>query len=73
MATNFTTKDAYKNNFISGYPNANFNLFNVKYSTTFKSTAADTAYRLYFAESIVECIFNGSSVSEPLTRFSRLS
>lgn len=63
MATSFEHKDAYKNGIISGYPNPTRNLLNIKYSTTFKSTANDKVYLLAFAERVVQCIFSGSAVS----------
>lgn len=63
MATSFEHKDAYKSGIISGYPNPTRNLLNIKYSTTFKSTATDKVYLLAFAERVVQCIFSGSAVS----------
>jgi hypothetical protein len=62
MATSFEMKDAYKNGIISGYPNPNANLLNIKYQTTFNSSAADKVYLICWAERVVKCIFAGSSV-----------
>ena len=62
MATSFEMKDAYKNGIISGYPNPNANLLNIKYQTTFSSSAADKVYLICWAERVVKCIFAGSSV-----------
>ena len=61
MCTSFEMKDAYKNGIISGYPNPNSNLLNIKYSTTF-SSGADNVYLIAWAERVVKCIFSGSSV-----------
>jgi hypothetical protein len=63
MATNFTLKDSWKNGIISGYSNPGRNLLNIKYSSTFKSTATDKVYLICFAEKVAQCIFNASSVS----------
>lgn len=62
MATSFEMKDAYKNGIISGYPNPNANLLNIKYQTTFNSSATDKVYLICWAERVVKCIFAGSSV-----------
>ena len=62
MATSFEMKDAYKNGIISGFPNPNANLLNIKYQTTFASTATDKVYLCAWAEKVVKCIFVGSSV-----------
>lgn len=62
MVTSFEHKDAYKNGIISGYPNPSRNLLNVKYSTTFKSTATDKVYLLAYAERVVQCIFANGAV-----------
>lgn len=62
MSTSFEHKDAYKSGIISGYPNPSRNLLNIKYSTTFKSTATDKVYLICWAERYVQAIFNGGSV-----------
>lgn len=62
MATSFEMRDAWKNGIISGYPNPNANLLNIKYSTTFNSSATDKVYLLAFAERVSQCIFAGSAV-----------
>jgi hypothetical protein len=62
MATSFEMKDAYKNGIITGYPNPNANLLNIKYQTTFSSSATDKVYLICWAERVVKCIFAGSSV-----------
>lgn len=54
MASSFEFPDAWKNNIVSGYPNVNGNLLNIKYSTTFASNATDNVYLLAFAERIVQ-------------------
>jgi len=63
MSTSFEHKDAYKNGIISGYPNSSRNLLNIKYSTTFKSTANDKVYLICWAERYVQAIFNGGAVT----------
>jgi hypothetical protein len=63
MATSFEFPNAWKNGIISGYPNPTANLLNIKYSTTFSSSATDNIYLLAYSEKIVRCNFNGSSVS----------
>jgi hypothetical protein len=62
MATSFEHKDAYKNGIISGYPNSSRNLLNIKYSTTFNSSATDKVYLISWAERVVQAIFSGGSV-----------
>ena len=63
MATSFEYKDAWNSRIVSGYSNPSSNLLNIKYSTTFNSSAADKVYLLAFAERVVRCNFSGSSVS----------
>jgi hypothetical protein len=63
MATSFEYKDAWNSRIVSGYSNPTANLLNIKYSTTFSSTATDKVYLLAFAERVVRCNFSGSSVS----------
>ena len=63
MATSFEMKDAYKNGIISGFPNPTSNLLNIKYQTTFSSSATDKVYLCAWAERVVKCIFAGTSVS----------
>lgn len=63
MSTSFEHKDAYKNGIISGYPNPSRNLLNIKYSTTFKSTASDKVYLICWSERYVQAIFNGGAVT----------
>jgi hypothetical protein len=63
MATSFQMKDAWKNGIISGYPNTNQNLLNIKYSCTFQGTATDNVYLLAYSERVVQCKFNGGTVS----------
>jgi len=63
MATSFEHRDAWNNKIISGYPNPNRNLLDIKYSCTFASTATDKVYLLAFAERVVQFNFIGSSVS----------
>ena len=63
MATSFEFPNAWKNGIISGYPNPTANLLNIKYSTTFNSSATDSVYLLAYAEKVVRANFNGSSVS----------
>jgi hypothetical protein len=63
MATSFEFPNGWKNGIISGYPNPTANLLNIKYSTTFNSSAADSVYLLAYAEKIVRANFNGSSIS----------
>jgi hypothetical protein len=63
MATSFEMKDAWKNKIISGYPNTNQNLLNIKYSCTFQGTATDNVYLLAYSERVVQCKFNGGSVT----------
>jgi len=62
MATSFEHKDAYKNGIISGYPNSSRNLLNIKYSTTFNSSATDKVYLISWAERVVQAIFSGSNI-----------
>ncbi len=63
MSTSFEHKDAYKSGIISGYPNPSRNLLNIKYSTTFKSTANDKVYLICWGERYVQAIFNGGAVT----------
>jgi len=62
MATSFEHYGAWKEGIISGYPNVNGNLLNIKYDSVFTS-GADNVYLLAFAERIVKANFNGSSVT----------
>jgi hypothetical protein len=63
MGTSFEHRDAYKNGIISGYPNPNANLLNIKYQVNFTSTATEKVYLQCWSERVVRCVFNGSSVS----------
>ena len=63
MATSYEHRDAWKNGIVSGYPNPTSNLLNIKYSTTFNSSAVDKVYLLAYAERVVKCHFNGGAVS----------
>jgi hypothetical protein len=63
MGTSFEFPNAWKNGIISGYPNPTANLLNIKYSTTFNSSAADSVYLLAYAEKIVRANFNGSAIT----------
>ena len=63
MATSFEFPNAWKNGIISGYPNPTANLLNIKYSTTYSSSASDNVYLLAYAEKVIRANFNGSSVS----------
>ena len=63
MCTNFEMKGGWKNGIISGYPNQNQNLLNIKYSCTFAGTSTDNVYLLGFAERIVQCKFSNDTIS----------
>ena len=63
MATSFEFPNAWKNGIISGYPNPTANLLNIKYSTTYSSSATDNVYLLAYAKKVIRANFNGSSVS----------
>ena len=63
MATSFEYPKAWESGIISGYPNPNGNLLNIKYSCTFSSSATDNVYLLAFAERVVKANFNGSTVT----------
>jgi hypothetical protein len=63
MATSYEFPNAWKNGIISGYPNPTGNLLNIKYSTTFSSTAEGKIYLLAFIEKVVRANFNGGAVS----------
>lgn len=62
MATSFEHKDAYKNGIITGYPNPNRNLLNIKYSTTFSGSATDKVYLISWAERVVQAVFANGNV-----------
>ena len=62
MATSFEHKDAFKNGIITGFPNPNGNLLNIKYQTTFAGTATDNVYLIAWAERVVRAVFNNSAV-----------
>jgi hypothetical protein len=63
MISSFEHYGAWKEGIVSGYPNTNGNLLNIKYNSTFSGSAAGNVYLLAFAERIVKANFNGASVS----------
>ena len=60
MATSFEHRDAWKNGIVSGYPNPTSNLLNIKYNTTFSSSATDKIYLLAYAERVIKCHFGSN-------------
>ena len=63
QAVSFEHRDAWVNKIISGYPNPNGNLLNIKWITNFDSGVSANTIMLAYAERVVRANFNGSSVT----------
>lgn len=62
QAVSFEHYKAWENKIISGYPNPNGNLLNIKWSTTFDGGNSNNTILLGYAERVCQAIFNGNQV-----------
>jgi hypothetical protein len=62
QGVSFEHRDAWKNKIISGYPNSNGNLLNIKWSPVFDGGNSNNTILLGYAERVVQAVFDGNSV-----------